>query len=92
MAMPAVLTHVTADDYRLSLEYVHDVSLKNLQTDITGRILVSFLTEAALVVCVFFPFYFLWRKLGDKTATLEAPITSKTSVDALQHLSSVIEP
>lgn len=31
MPLPAVLTHVTATDYQLSLEYVHDVSLKNLQ-------------------------------------------------------------
>jgi len=31
MALPAVLTQVTANDYQLSLEYEHDVSLKNLE-------------------------------------------------------------
>lgn len=54
MATPAVLSHITASNFQLSLEYVHDVSMRNLEkmSNVTGELLVSFLTEAALAICI----------------------------------------
>lgn len=65
MAMPAVLSHITANNFQLSLEYVHDVSMRNLEkmSNVTGELLASFLTEAALAICILAGFYFLWKKL-----------------------------
>ncbi|XP_039147577.1 uncharacterized protein LOC120284372 [Drosophila simulans] len=65
MAMPAVLSHITASNFQLSLEYVHDVSMKNLEnmSNMASELLASLLTEAALAICIFLGFYFLWKKL-----------------------------
>jgi len=50
MAMPAVLTQITATGYQLSMDYIHDFNPKNLQklSNISTEILIFYLTEVDL--------------------------------------------
>jgi len=84
MAMPDVLTHATATDYQLLLEYVHDVSNPNLQRLflITGKLLYTSILEGIVALLIFSLVYFLWRKV---TSTKGIPKTDSTPIvlDAL---------
>jgi len=64
MAMPAVLSKVTATGYQLSLKYVHDFSLQNLRklSTISNNFLFLILTEAVMTLVVAILLYIVWRK------------------------------
>jgi len=72
MAMPAVLSKVTATGYQLSLKYVHDFSLQNLTklSAVSNNFLFSILTEAAMILVVALLLYIVWRKI---TSTKRIP-------------------
>ncbi|KAH8295567.1 hypothetical protein KR054_009054 [Drosophila jambulina] len=90
MAMPAVLSKVTATGYKLSLKYVHDFSLQNLKklSTISNHFLFSILTEAVMTLIVALLLYLVWRKITSTKGIpthrgiveLEAHITSPTPV------------
>lgn len=86
MAMPAVLSKVTATGYQLSLKYVHDFSLENLKklSTISNNFLLSILTEAAMTLIVAFLLYIVWRKI---TSTKGIP-THQGIVELEAHITS----
>lgn len=73
LAMPAVLTRVTATDYQLSLEYVNEISNQNLRrlSLMTGKLLYSSISEGIVALLIFALVYFLWRKV---TSTKGIPV------------------
>jgi len=65
MSMPAVLTQITATGYQLSLNYVHDFKLKNLQklSNMSTEILISYFTEVLMASIFMAVLYIVWRKI-----------------------------
>ncbi|EDX15932.1 GD10126 [Drosophila simulans] len=76
MAMPAILTTVTATGYAPSLHYVNDFNMENLR--MSEKVSFSFLLEALVVLIVGALLYIIWRKL---TSTKGIPVVANCASD-----------